>query len=130
VLVDAGYIEALKRGEVEIVTAVEAFERDEVVLADGSRLRPDAVIAATGFRSGLEELVGHLGVLGEDCYPLVRRTDMPNAPGIFFNGFYASMAGQLIHMRSDARHIARAIARRLRGDPHAARSPVRVPRPA
>jgi putative flavoprotein involved in K+ transport len=113
VLVDGGYIDALRQGEVELVAAVESFDHDDVVLADGSRVQPDTVIAATGFRSGLERLVGHLGVLGPDGYPLARRHDLPSARGIYFNGFYASMAGQLSHMRTDARHIARAIARRL-----------------
>jgi len=36
-----------------------------------SRIQPDAVIAATGYRRGLDELVGHLGVLDSNGVPLV-----------------------------------------------------------
>jgi putative flavoprotein involved in K+ transport len=49
-ILDVGLVGALKRGEVEGVAAVAGFEGAEVVLADGTRLGPDAVIAATGFR--------------------------------------------------------------------------------
>ena len=45
-------------GRVEVVAAVEGFDGADVLLADGSRIQPDAVIAATGFRAGLDELVG------------------------------------------------------------------------
>lgn len=61
----------LKAGQIEIVAAVEGFDGPSVLLADGTRIQPEAVIAATGYRRGLEPLVGHLGVLGEDGIPLV-----------------------------------------------------------
>jgi hypothetical protein len=44
------------------VPALERFEEGRALLADGTRVEVDAVIAATGFRAGLEPLVGHLGV--------------------------------------------------------------------
>jgi putative flavoprotein involved in K+ transport len=113
-LVDGGFVDALKAGEIEVVAAVEAFEGAAVVLADGSRVQPDVVIAATGYRGNLPELVGHLGVLDDRGWPAVEQgSDHPQAPGLFFSGYWASMIGQLVHMRRDARRIARAIARRL-----------------
>jgi putative flavoprotein involved in K+ transport len=113
-LIDAGFVDALKAGQIEIVSAVEALDGSEVILADGSRLSPDAVIAATGFRSNLPELVGGLDVLDARGWPVVEQgCDDPRAPGLFFSGYWASIIGQLAHMRRDARSIARAIARRL-----------------
>lgn len=38
----------------EIVAAVEGFDGPGVLLADGTRIQPDVVIAATGYRRGLE----------------------------------------------------------------------------
>jgi putative flavoprotein involved in K+ transport len=112
VLIDAGFVDALKRGQVEIVAAVREFDGPEAVLVDETRLRPDAVIAATGFESGLVPLVGHLGVLEASGYPAVvgRRTH-PRAPGLYFTGYLGTVSGQLRHMRRHARAIARAIAR-------------------
>jgi putative flavoprotein involved in K+ transport len=113
-LIDAGYVEALKGGEVELVPAVVGFDGPDVLLADGERIQPEVVIVATGYRTGLEPIVGHLGVLDERGYPQVRRgSDSPKALGLFFTGYWATMSGQLRHMRRDARKIARAIARRL-----------------
>jgi hypothetical protein len=57
---------AVKAGEVQIVTALEGFEGADVLLANRTRLQPDAVIAATRQRPGLEPLVGDLGVTGAD----------------------------------------------------------------
>jgi putative flavoprotein involved in K+ transport len=116
ILIDAGFVEALKQGRIEIVSAVKEFDDGEVVLVDGTRLRPDVVIAATGYRRGLEPLVGHLGVLDEGGHPVaVGARTHPAAPDLYFNGFLGTMSGQLRHMRRHARAIARAIARGRRG---------------
>jgi hypothetical protein len=59
----------LKAGTVRVVGTVEGFDGPDVLLAGGDRIRPDAVIAATGFRRGLEPLVGHLGLIGRNGHP-------------------------------------------------------------
>jgi putative flavoprotein involved in K+ transport len=117
-LIDAGFVKALKEGKLELVAAVERFDGAEVLLADGGRLRPQAVIAATGYDRNLPGIVGHLGILGEHGVPTlngkaIRAGEHPRAPGLFFTGYYASSAGQLRFMRIDGRRIARAIARQL-----------------
>jgi cation diffusion facilitator CzcD-associated flavoprotein CzcO len=59
-------IDAVRAGRVEVVAAVEAVDSGWVILADGTRLAPGVIIAATGFSANLDGLVGHLGVLN-DC---------------------------------------------------------------
>ena len=117
--VDDGFVGAVKRGEIEIVAAVERFEGPDVVLADGSRLQPDAVIAATGYRRGLEPLVGHLGVLRENGEPqVIGGATHPSSPGLHFVGYAVRLSGPLRRIRIDARRMARAVekARRRRPD--------------
>ncbi|HWC31710.1 MAG TPA: NAD(P)/FAD-dependent oxidoreductase, partial [Actinomycetota bacterium] len=70
-ILDVGLVRLLKQRRVRVVAAVERLDGDDVVLADGSRVRVDAIVAATGFRRGLEPLVGHLGVLDDRGRPLV-----------------------------------------------------------
>jgi putative flavoprotein involved in K+ transport len=112
---DDGFVAGVKAGRIEIVAAVEGFDGPHVLLADGTRIQPDAVIAATGYRRGLEGLVGHLGVLDEDGIPLVSGgNEHPSAPGLFFNGYRSELSGQLRLMRPDARAIARAARRHHR----------------
>jgi putative flavoprotein involved in K+ transport len=107
---DSGFVRLLKAGRIEIVAAVVGFDGPDVLLADETRIQPDAVIAATGYRRGLEPLVGHLGVLNEDGVPLVSGgNEHPPARGLFFNGYRSDLSGQLRLMRPDALAIARAV---------------------
>ncbi|WP_327374797.1 NAD(P)/FAD-dependent oxidoreductase [Streptomyces sp. NBC_01216] len=110
---DVGLIDAVRTGRVEVVGAVESFDADKVVLADGTRITPDAVIAATGYHRALEPLVGHLGVLDERGRPTARGARTPEgAPGLYFTGFTSPISGMLRELAIDAEKIARRIARR------------------
>jgi putative flavoprotein involved in K+ transport len=114
-VVDRGFTEALKAGLIELVAGVVRLDSEAVYLCDGTRLHPDVVIAATGYRTGLEKLVGHLDVLRPSGQPAVvsNRTGTA-APGLFFNGYWLPLAGELPAMRRTSRRIARAIASKAR----------------
>ncbi|MBX9394995.1 NAD(P)/FAD-dependent oxidoreductase [Streptomyces sp. TRM72054] len=110
---DVGLIDAVRKGRVEVVAAVDGFDGDKVVLADGDRIGPDAVIAATGYVRALEPLVGHLDVLDDRGRPVVHGTRAPkNAPDLYFTGFTNPISGMLRELALDAEKIARAVARR------------------
>lgn len=114
--IDVGLIEALKAGRVTPVAALECFADGDAVLADGTRLRPDVVIAATGYSCGLEPLIGHLGVLDGRGRPLVTGSrTAPGAPGLRFAGISNPLKGLLLQIGLDARAVARAVAGDLRG---------------
>lgn len=109
---DVGLIKAVKAGHVVPVAAVESFDKGEVVLADGSRITPDAVVAATGYLRSLEGLVGHLGVLDARGRPVVHGGRTPKqAPGLYFTGFTNPISGMLRELARDAEKIARKLAR-------------------
>lgn len=109
---DGGFVAALKQGKIEIVAPVDRFEPDCVVLDDGSRLRADVVVAATGYRRGLEPMVGHLGVLADNGEPLFRGAESRgDVPGLYFVGFTVTLTGHLRGIRIDAKRMARAVAR-------------------
>ncbi|MDX3309649.1 flavin-containing monooxygenase [Streptomyces sp. NPDC054884] len=113
---DVGLIDAVRKGRVEIVAAVEGFaDGGEVVLADGSRISPDAVVAATGYVRALEGLVGHLGVLDDAGRPVAHGPRTPkDAPGLFFTGFTTPISGTLRELALDSERIAKAVRRRSR----------------
>ncbi|MFI1889030.1 flavin-containing monooxygenase [Streptomyces jumonjinensis] len=109
---DAGLIDAVRRGRVEPVAALESFDADTAVLADGSRITPDTVIAATGYRRALEGMIGHLGVLDARGRPVVHGGRTPKqAPGLYFTGFTNPISGTLRELGRDAHRIAKALAR-------------------
>jgi cation diffusion facilitator CzcD-associated flavoprotein CzcO len=120
-IVDRPVIEAIRARRIEIVAGVTAVDGDGVRLADGTRVAPDAVIAATGYRCGLEPLVGHLDVLDERGVPRVVAGEA--APGLRFIG-YIPRPVMLGRFGEEARHAARAIVRDHR------RATRRRPRPA
>lgn len=109
VAVDQGFVEQLVAGRLETVAAVERLEGGDVVLMDGRRVRPDVIIAATGYRPGLETLVGHLEVLDHKGNPR-GRPGRPAAKGLWFIGFWPAIEGNLRQHPSHAKMIARAIA--------------------
>ncbi|AXG79542.1 flavin-containing monooxygenase [Streptomyces paludis] len=114
-LQDVGLIKAVRKGQVEPVAAVESFEGNAVVLADGSRITPEVVIAATGYHRALEGLVGHLKVLDPRGHPTVRGARTPkHAPGLYFTGFTNPISGMLRELALDARRIGKALAREKR----------------
>ncbi|MGW7204860.1 flavin-containing monooxygenase [Streptomyces sp. NPDC054837] len=109
---DVGLIDAVRKGRVEVVAAVDGFEKDEVLLADGTRITPDTVIAATGYARSLEDLVGHLDVLDTRGLPVVNGAGTPqNAPGLHFTGFVTPISGTFREVAIDAVKIAKAIAK-------------------
>jgi len=112
-ILDVGLVPMLKQGKVEVVAAVESFDAADVVLADGSRIQPDAVIAGTGFKRGLEPLVGELGLVEPaKGRPIVHGAEThPNAPGIHFIGYTNPVSGMFREIAIEARRIAKAIAR-------------------
>jgi putative flavoprotein involved in K+ transport len=107
---DVGLIEAVRSGAVEPVASVAGFAGAEVRLTDGSVLTPDALIAATGYRRGLEQLTGHLAVLDERGLPRVPG-GRAAAPGLHFAGYTAALGGALRELAIEARRIGRAVRR-------------------
>jgi putative flavoprotein involved in K+ transport len=109
VAIDDGFVAHLKAGRLEIVGVIESLTGTRVVLAGGRQLEPDIVLAATGFRRGLEPLVGHLDVLDRQGLPRAA-PGAPAAPGLWFIGYRVAIEGNLRLFPIEARKIARAIA--------------------
>ena len=110
-IVDPEVITAIRERRIEIVAGVEALDATGVRLADGTRIEPDAVIAATGHRPGLEPVLGHLGVLDGRGVP--RALVAEAAPGLRFVG-YDPRPAQIGHMGREATRAVMAIASRAR----------------
>jgi cation diffusion facilitator CzcD-associated flavoprotein CzcO len=109
-VIDVGLIRQLRAGRVEPVAAVERFDERAVHLADGTRITPDVVIAATGYRRHLEELVGHLGVLDADGRPWCHGGHtVAGVPNLHFVGMSNPLTGLLHRINADARHLGRTV---------------------
>ncbi|WP_036258051.1 NAD(P)/FAD-dependent oxidoreductase [Mesorhizobium sp. WSM3224] len=108
---DDGAVEAIKAGRVIIVPQLREFRRDDVVLDNGQAIAPDIVIAATGYRTGLETMLGRLGVLDTRGVPLFNgAANDPKLPGLWFTGMRPSIRGCFANARIQGAAIARKIA--------------------
>ena len=114
-------INVVRAGLVEVVGAVEAIESDAVILADGAAVAPQVIIAATGFGTDLDGLVGHLGVLDEHGNP---RGGFAShlGDGMFAIGYGIPPNGPLRAIRTRATPLAREVAAYLRRIPPSVRA--------
>lgn len=104
-----GLIGAVRAGRVEVVPAVSAVTTDRVILCDGTSVVPDVIVAATGFRTDLDGLVGHLGVLDDEGDPRGGFTSHVD-DGMFAIGYGIPPSGPLRAIRRSATPLAREVA--------------------
>ncbi len=104
-----GIVDLIRHHVVRVVAAVEDLEASGAVLVDGTHVTADHVIMATGYRPGLEPLVGHLGVLddGRPIAAVMRDT-------LGFVGFRIPFTGTLWAVEQDARNVAAELAAAVR----------------
>jgi cation diffusion facilitator CzcD-associated flavoprotein CzcO len=112
-LIDVGFVDALKRGRVTIKPAVVRLTPTDAVFADGTSEPFDAIIAATGFSTGLESIIDTPGVLDETGEPRGMSGEPTAHPGLYFIGFTHSLRGHLFEANRASRRLARNVARYL-----------------
>jgi cation diffusion facilitator CzcD-associated flavoprotein CzcO len=116
VSLDDGTVAAIKAGRIEVVPTIERFEGPDVVLTNGERIQPDAVICATGYRPGLEDLVGDLVPLDETGQPPATGADpTPDRRGLWFFGVTPRFTGNMYVQLHEAKRLAARIASDLNG---------------
>ncbi len=109
-VIDVGFLRQLRARRVEILPAVERLTEREVVFADGRSEPFDAVVAATGFRNTLADLVE---LDGEPA-----RAPAGGAParlphGLYVIGLRETVRGDLFETRRDSLALAREISHDL-----------------
>ncbi|SPM28793.1 flavin-containing monooxygenase [Mycobacterium terramassiliense] len=109
-------------GRIEVVGAVAALSADGVVLADGTSVAPQVIIAATGFGTDLEGLVGHLGVLDGHGHP-VGGFASHVGDGMFAIGYGIPPNGPLRAIRMNSTPLAAEVAAYLKRIASSTREP-------
>jgi cation diffusion facilitator CzcD-associated flavoprotein CzcO len=109
-VIDVGFLRQLRARRVEILPAVERLTEREVVFADGRSEPFDAVVAATGFRNTLADLVELDGEFA--------RAPAGGAParlphGLYVIGLRETVRGDLFETRRHSLALAREISRDL-----------------
>ncbi len=105
------FIRAVRAGRVATRPGIDRFDGERVVFADGSTLRADAVIAASGYDPDFSPLPPELvGGWGYEHMPLVRGVAHPDADGLFFVGFIVGAGALLPMFEAQSRWLAAVLA--------------------
>ena len=68
------------------------------------------VIAATGFKSGLDQLLDVPGLVDARSYPAYPSGQPTSQPGLYFMGYTESVRGHLFEANRDSRRLAHIVA--------------------
>lgn len=114
--VDDGAVAAMRAGRIAVVAPLARFDGDKAVLADESSVDADVVIAATGYRTGLETLLGGFGVLDAATgRPLASGAQPTGQKGLWFIGMKPTIMGHFRSATVEGRALAEVIAAESRG---------------
>lgn len=112
-IIDVGFVSALRQGIVQVRPALQCLTATNAVFADGRSEPFDAIIAATGFTSGLDTLLDAPGVLDAAGEPASPSGEPTASPGLYFIGFTHSLRGHLFEAGQAAERLATNVARYL-----------------
>ncbi len=107
---DDGFVAAVRNGRFKVAGEIAEFQPDKVIFRDGQTFRPDTVVCATGYRTGLAPLLDHLSVLDDGGVPLHPSGEAdPDHQGLWFIGYRPAFQGYFHAASVSARRIADAI---------------------
>ena len=109
-VIDVGFLAHLKGGRITVRPDVARFTRGGVVFVDGAEAHVDVVVAATGYTTGLTQILDVPGVLDARGHPVAEM----GRPLLYFAGYAESPRGQLYESARAAPRLARRIERDLR----------------
>jgi cation diffusion facilitator CzcD-associated flavoprotein CzcO len=115
-VIDVGFVKQLKRGRIQVRPNVAHFTPAGVVYVDGREEAFDGVIAATGFKTGLPDLLDAPGALDARGFPAFPSGRPTPHPGLFFMGYTEHLRGHLYEANRDSRRLAGIIKGYLAGD--------------
>jgi len=112
-IIDVGWVKELKKGNVQLRPGVAGLTSTGVIYDDGQAEDFDVIVAATGFKIGLPNLIDVPGLLNEQGFPRYLSGQPTSARGFFFMGYTESVRGHLFEANRDSRRLAKIIQREL-----------------
>lgn len=115
-VIDVGFVRHLKAGRIAVRPQVRRFSADGAEFADGSLEQFDAVIFATGYTSGLRELIDIPGVVNARELPEAPCASRTLCEGLYFMGYFESHRGVLYETALASQRLVPLIAEELSGN--------------
>jgi indole-3-pyruvate monooxygenase len=108
-ILDIGTIAMVKQGRIRILPAVHEIASSQVRFIDGAQHPFDAIIFATGYTSGLGQLIKGFEKLADARGRPRHCGEQTDIPGLYFVGFKNPATGALREIALEAPRVARAI---------------------
>lgn len=120
----APFVDDVRAGKIRIVGPVQRIQGNMVYVSDGIEtkqreskeinLKVDAIVAGTGYRTGIANLVKIPGITTHDDRVVVSaEKEFSDAPRLYFVGQINPLSGQLREIRLESARVARKIQHRL-----------------
>jgi hypothetical protein len=108
-ILDTGTVAMIKQGRIRVLPAVEAILPDAVRFAGGARHPFDAIIFATGYAPGLDQLIKGFEAIADARGRPSRFGEESGISGLYFVGFKNPPTGALREIALEAPRAARSI---------------------
>jgi cation diffusion facilitator CzcD-associated flavoprotein CzcO len=108
-LIDVGTIAAIRRRQIEVVPGIAEFRSRSVRFANGEERTADAVVFATGYRTGLPDLLPGLRSSFDAKGLPASVPCLAEAPNLYFVGFENSETGLLRAIARRAAEVAERV---------------------
>lgn len=112
-VIDIGTIDQIKAGTIRVVPSIDRINAKTVSFTDGREFPFDAIILATGYRTGLASFLDadlSAQLLNERGYPKKLWFDDASLQGLYFLGFSVPVTGVLNLLNKDSERIIEHIA--------------------
>lgn len=108
-ILDIGTVAMIKRGKIRVLPAVQEILPDRVRFAGGAQHPFEAIILATGYTSGLAELIKGFETIADARGRPNRFGEESGIGGLYFVGFKNPPTGALREIALEAPRVARSI---------------------
>ena len=108
-LLDVGTMKLIREGEVRVFGDVEGINGSTIEFEDGSTDDFDAIVAAIGYDTGLENILDLTSERLSDLRNSITDQKYFGEDNVYFCGFYVSPAGMLREINIESGLIARSI---------------------
>lgn len=108
-VIDVGFVRALKAGMIQVRPAIESFTPGGVVYQDGREEPFDSIIFATGFRTGLADILEPVGLVDQYGIPRFPSGTRTSLPGLYFMGYFDTLRGFLYESSLASRRLAQEV---------------------
>ncbi|HXB92796.1 MAG TPA: NAD(P)/FAD-dependent oxidoreductase [Puia sp.] len=110
-VLDIGTIRHIRKGHIEVYDEIDRIEGSRVYFESGREANFDTIIAAIGYYRDYADLLEVEKTRFYDLRAPVRRQKYFGKDGLYFCGFWIAPTGQIREIASDAKKIAKHIAR-------------------